>query len=57
MTDSASISPPLAVQKDHSFTAHGVTISDPWHWLRYPGYPEVKDEGILDYLKAENTYY
>ncbi len=27
----------------HSFTRHGITIEDPYAWLRDPGYPEVKD--------------
>ena len=30
---------------------------DPWHWLRDPGYPDVKDEGVLAYLKAENAFF
>ena len=33
------------------------TIDDPWHWLRDPGYPQVSDEGVLDYLKAENAFF
>ena len=49
--------PPIAAQRPHSFTAHGQTIDDPYAWLRDPGYPEVKDEAILDYLKAENAYH
>ncbi|WP_294261434.1 S9 family peptidase [uncultured Sphingomonas sp.] len=49
--------PPIAAQRAHSFTAHGQTIDDPYAWLRDPGYPEVKDAEILDYLKAENAYH
>ena len=49
--------PPLAPRKDHSFEAHGITIEDPWHWLRDPKYPVVEDEEVLDYLKAENAYF
>ena len=49
--------PPRATQRPHSFEAHGVTIEDPWHWLRDPKYPEVEDQAVLDYLKAENDYF
>ena len=34
-----------------------MTIEDPWHWLRDPGYPEVKDPDVLAYLEAENAYF
>ncbi len=50
-------SPPVAAQRPHSFTHHGVTISDPYHWLRDPGYPEVTDPAILAHLEAENAWY
>jgi len=50
-------SPPLAPQRPHSVTHHGRTISDPWAWLRDPGYPDVKDPDVLAYLAAENTYF
>jgi oligopeptidase B len=49
--------PPVAAKQPHSVTAHGVTIDDPYHWLRDPGYPEVTDNDILDHLKAENAYF
>jgi len=49
--------PPVAARKPHSTTVHGVTIDDDWAWLRDPGYPEVTDEAVLDYLKAENAYF
>ncbi len=52
-----TMTPPLAAPRPHSFTHHGITIEDPWHWLRDPGYPKVKDKAILDYLKAENRYF
>ena len=29
----------------------------PLGWLRDPGYPNVTDEDVLDYLKAENAYF
>jgi oligopeptidase B len=49
--------PPRAEQRPHLYERHGITVEDPWHWLRDPGYPEVKDEAVLDYLKAENSYF
>ncbi len=35
---------------------HADGREDHFHWLRDPGYPEVKDQQILDHLKAENAY-
>ena len=55
MTDLPS--PPIADRRPHSFTHHGVTITDDWAWIRDPGYPEVTDEDVLSYLKAENAYF
>ncbi|HEU5286399.1 MAG TPA: S9 family peptidase [Sphingomicrobium sp.] len=49
--------PPKAEQRPYSYQAHGETIEDPWHWLRDPGYPQVKDEAVLAYLQAENAYF
>jgi oligopeptidase B len=49
--------PPVAERREHRFTRHGVTIEDPWAWLRDPGYPDVTDKDVLDYLKAENAYF
>jgi oligopeptidase B len=48
--------PPVAERREHQFTHHGVTIEDPYAWLRDPGYPHVSDAQVLDYLKAENAY-
>lgn len=49
--------PPLAATRPHSFERHGVTIEDPWNWLRDPGYPKVTDKDVLAYLDQENEYY
>jgi oligopeptidase B len=49
--------PPKAEQRPYSYERHGVTIEDPWHWLRDPKYPQVDDPGVLDYLKAENAFF
>ena len=38
-------------------THHGITVSDPYQWLRDASYPEIDDPEVLDYLKAENDYY
>jgi oligopeptidase B len=52
-----TVLPPVAAQHPHSYTRHGVTISDPYHWLKDEGYPKVDDRPVLDHLKAENTYF
>ncbi len=51
------VAPPVAGERPHSFTHHGITIEDPWHWLRDPGYPTVEDADVLAYLEAENKYF
>ena len=57
MTASSRLSPPSAEQRPFSYERHGVTIDDPWAWLRDPGYPNVTDEDVLGYLKAENAFF
>ena len=49
--------PPIADQRPHTFKHHGITVSDPWHWLKDDGYPKVTDPDVLAYLKAENSHY
>ena len=49
--------PPVAGTRPHSFTRHGVTIEDPWAWLKDPAYPNVADKDVLAYLEAENGYF
>ena len=49
--------PLIAEQRPYSYERHGVTIEDPYHWLRDPGYPTVDDEDVLSYLRAENSYF
>ena len=49
--------PPIAKRIAHSRVVHGVTLEDPYHWLKDPGYPQVTDRRVLDYLKAENDYF
>ena len=50
-------SPPTAEKRDHSYSHHGITISDPYHWLRDQSYPTIDDEDVLDHLKAENAWF
>ncbi|GLI98952.1 S9 family peptidase [Sphingobium sp. BS19] len=49
--------PPKALTRPHSFSTHGITIEDPWSWLRDPGYPKVTDEDVLSHLKAETAFF
>lgn len=49
--------PPVAATRPHSFSIHGVTIDDPWAWLKDPGYPQVTDKDVLAYLRQENAYF
>ena len=49
--------PPVAEKRDYSYSHHGITISDPYHWLRDASYPTIDDEDILDHVKAENAWF
>ncbi len=49
--------PPVAPVGDHRFTLHGITVQDPYAWLRDKAYPKVNDPDILAYLNAENAYF
>jgi Protease II len=59
LTENAPVLPPAPVadQRPHQVILHGRTIDDPWHWLRDPGYPEVNDPDVLDYVRQENAYF
>lgn len=50
-------SPPIAEKREHTYTYHGITISDPYDWLYDKSYPTVYDEDVLDYVKAENAWF
>ena len=43
--------PPIAPKREHASVVHGVTLDDPWFWLR-----EREDPETLAYLEAENAY-
>ncbi|MEM0905925.1 MAG: S9 family peptidase [Pseudomonadota bacterium] len=53
---------PLAPKRPKSVTHHGITITDPYHWLRADNWreamedPDQLSEEIADYLEDENDY-
>ncbi len=51
------LTPPVAPTRPHDFTTHGITLDDPWAWLKDPEYPTVTDAQVLGYLDAENAYF
>ena len=55
MTD--SLKPPVAAVRPHRTTRHGITVEDPYFWLKDQSYPKVDDPDVLAYLKAENAYF
>src|SRR5688572_5935117 len=56
------VTPPRAKQVDHQVSLHGLTRSDPYHWLRDDNWqrvmrePEVLKPEIRAHLDAENAY-
>lgn len=52
-----TVKSPVAEQRPHPYSYHGVAMEDPWHWLKDPSYPKIKDRDVLAYLKAENGYF
>ena len=57
VTSEAPAAPPIAEKREHTYTHHGITISDPYHWLKDQSYPTIDDEDVLDYVKAENAWF
>jgi len=53
----AASRPPVAKRIEHSRVIHGVSLEDPYHWLKDPRYPEVTEQAVLEYLDAENAYF
>jgi oligopeptidase B len=51
------VAAPVAARKPHTFSHHGITVSDDYAWLRDPGYPEVTDKAVLAHLEAENAWF
>jgi oligopeptidase B len=66
VTQAASKKPsqlsPIAPRRPHSFTTHGITVTDDYAWLKDENWQEVlRDPGVLDadirqVLEAENVY-
>jgi oligopeptidase B len=52
-----NLKPPVAEKRAHSSTHHGITIEDPYYWLKDQSYPKVDDADVLAYLKQENAYF
>ena len=48
---------PVAERIEYESEHHGVTLTDPYAWLRDASYPQVDDPKVLAYLNAENTYF
>ncbi len=48
---------PVAEKREHTYTHHGITISDPYHWMKDQSYPKVDDKDVLAHLKAENAWF
>ncbi len=54
--------PPVAPRRPHTFTRHGITLTDDYAWLKDARWQEVlRDPSLLDadirsYLEAENAY-
>ncbi|MEM9877665.1 MAG: S9 family peptidase [Pseudomonadota bacterium] len=49
--------PPRAAKHPSTQQVHGETLIDDYAWLKDNAYPDVQDETILSYLKAENRYF
>ncbi len=52
-----AVEPPRAEPRSWSRSWHGQKLEDPWHWLRDPAYPELRDPDVIAYLEAENRYF
>jgi len=58
----SAISAPVAPRREHSFTHHGITLTDEYAWLKDPNWQEVlRDPSVLSldvraYLESENHY-
>ena len=43
--------------RDSSYTHHGITISDPYYWMKDQSYPVIDDEDVIAHLEKENAYF
>jgi len=48
---------PEAERRLHAVTHHGVTLDDPYAWLKDAEYPKVETPGILTHLASENAWF
>ena len=55
--DGSAPTPPVADVRPSSYTHHGITVEDPYRWLKDDSYPDVDDADVLAYLEAENRYF
>ncbi|VAW14924.1 Protease II, partial [hydrothermal vent metagenome] len=59
----SSLLPPIADKNNHITSQHGISKTDPYHWLRADNWQEVMrdpallDKKIGDYLREENAYF
>src|SRR6185437_5853039 len=57
-----AIQPPVAPRRSHSFSRHGIAVTDDYAWLKDGNWqevlhdPKVLDPAIRTYLEAENAY-
>jgi oligopeptidase B len=64
VTQAANKKPPApsAPRRPHSFTTHGITVTDDYAWLKDDNWqevlrePAILDDDIRSYLEAENAY-
>lgn len=49
--------PPVARRQIQHSQHHGITLEDPYAWLRDSAYPEINDPEIRQYLQDENAYF
>ncbi len=57
LTETTPTAPPVAEKRPYEYSRHGVTISDPYAWLRDQSYPVIDDEDILAHLRAQNAWF
>jgi len=57
VSEATPSAPPIAEHRPYSYSRHGITIEDPYHWLKDESYPVIDDEDVLDYVKAENAWF
>ncbi len=57
MARTPGLTPPVAERRDYSAEYHGLTLSDPYHWLKDESYPTIDDKDVLAYVNAENDYF